>query len=68
LRKLPDLIKRIDAAFPPVGGAPPAPPLPDIPLVWERRGKRSTWWRYALAMVGSAGAAVAGTLWWTGAL
>ena len=68
LRKLPDLIKRIDAAFPPVGGAPPAPPLPDIPLVWERRGKRSTWWRYALAMVGSASAAVAGTLWWTGAL
>jgi ubiquinone biosynthesis protein len=33
LRKLPDLIRRIDYYYPPPGAAPPAPPLPDIPLV-----------------------------------
>ena len=33
LRKLPDLIERIDYYYPPPGAAPPAPPLPDIAIV-----------------------------------
>ena len=33
LRKLPDLIRRIDHHFPAPGAAPPAPPLPDVVVV-----------------------------------
>jgi ubiquinone biosynthesis protein len=43
-KKLPELINRIDQYYPPAGGAPPAPPLPEIALI-DRRG----WWGYALA-------------------
>jgi ubiquinone biosynthesis protein len=65
LARLPDLVRRIEDSFPAPGGAPPAPPLPDVPLMWERRG-RSTGWRYAFTAL--AGAAVgAGGLWlWLG--
>ncbi len=52
VKKLPELINRIDQYYPPPGGAPPAPPLPEIAIV-ERRA----WWGYALA--GIAGAIVA---------
>jgi ubiquinone biosynthesis protein len=55
LKKLPELIDRIDEYYPPRGGAPPPPPLPDIAVV-ERRA----WWGYALA--GLAGAAVGALL------
>jgi len=51
IKKIPELIDRIDQYFPPAGGAPPAPPLRDIALV-EQRG----WWGYAL--VGAAAAAL----------
>ena len=33
---LPKLLRRIDEAFPPKGGEPEQPPLPDIPLMWQR--------------------------------
>jgi ubiquinone biosynthesis protein len=46
LALLPDLIKRLDEQLPRKGGAPPAPPLPDIPLVWEKRAGSGAW-RYA---------------------
>ena len=36
LLRLPALIRRIEEMFPPRGGAPEQPPLPDIPLMWER--------------------------------
>ncbi|HEX8214171.1 MAG TPA: ubiquinone biosynthesis protein UbiB, partial [Allosphingosinicella sp.] len=36
LRKLPDLIRRLDYYYPPPGAAPPAPPLRDV-LVAEPR-------------------------------
>jgi len=46
------------------GAAPPAPPLPDIPLMWEP-GEKRVWWRYALtALIGAA--AGAGMLHWLG--
>jgi ubiquinone biosynthesis protein len=41
IKKLPDLIHRIDYYYPPPGAAPPQPPLPDIATVEEQR-----WWRY----------------------
>lgn len=32
-RLIPELIQRMDHYYPPIGGAPPAPPLPDIQIV-----------------------------------
>jgi ubiquinone biosynthesis protein len=62
LRRLPDLLTRLEEAYPPKGAAPPPPPLPDVQLMWERRGSGA--WRYvATAMLGAA--AGAGALaWW----
>jgi ubiquinone biosynthesis protein len=55
LRKLPDLIRRIEAHYPPPGAAPPPPPLPDIVLVQPFRV-----WRYMLTAVLAAAAGAAG--------
>jgi ubiquinone biosynthesis protein len=49
LKKLPDLIHRIDYYYPPPGAAPPQPPLPDIATVEEQ-----SWWRYLGVAVVSA--------------
>ena len=49
LKKLPDLIHRIDYYYPPPGAAPPQPPLPDIATVEEQN-----WWRYLGVAVLSA--------------
>jgi ubiquinone biosynthesis protein len=54
VKKLPELIHRIDQYYPPPGGAPPAPPLPDIAVIEQRN-----WWRYALV---AAAAGVVGAL------
>src|SRR3546814_12042612 len=35
LALIPDIIRRLDEQLPRKGAAPPAPPLPDIPLMWE---------------------------------
>jgi ubiquinone biosynthesis protein len=49
LKKIPELIHRLDEYYPPAGGAPPPPPLPDIAVIEQR-----AWWGYALAgMVGA---------------
>ena len=64
LALIPDIIRRLDAQLPRKGAAPPAPPLPDIPLILNGNGK-SRWWRYALtALLGAA--AGAGILTWLG--
>ena len=57
LRKLPDLIRRIEAHYPPPGAAPPPPPLPDIVVVQPFRV-----WRYMLTAVVAA-VAGAGAAW-----
>jgi ubiquinone biosynthesis protein len=44
VKKVPELIQRLDEYYPPRGAAPPAPPLPDISIIKER-----AWWGYALA-------------------
>jgi ubiquinone biosynthesis protein len=55
LKKIPDLIHRMDEYYPPTGAAPPPPPLPEIALI-ERRH----WWSYAgIAVAGAAAGAVA---------
>src|SRR3546814_11244862 len=59
LALIPDIIRRLDAQLPRKGAAPPGPPLPDIPLMWEP-GEKRLWWRYALTLLigAAAGAAV----------
>lgn len=37
LLRVPDLIRRIEDRFPAKGGAPEEPPLPAIPLLWDRK-------------------------------
>jgi ubiquinone biosynthesis protein len=57
LRKIPELIRRIDYYYPAPGAAPPSPPLPDVVLVQPRR-----YGSYLLTAALSAAVAVAGTL------
>lgn len=56
LLRLPDLLRRIEDRFPPKGGAPDAPPLPAIPLVWDQRPARRGWGGYLLALLAGGGA------------
>jgi ubiquinone biosynthesis protein len=49
VKKIPDLIERIDQYYPPLGAAPPPPPLPEIAVIEQR-----AWWGYALAAVAGA--------------
>jgi ubiquinone biosynthesis protein len=54
LKKLPELIERIDQYYPPRGAAPPPPPLPEIAII-----ERQEWWGYALvALVAAAAGAL----------
>ena len=55
VKKLPDLIHRMDYYYPPAGGAPPPPPLPVVEVV--RPGR---WWNVAAAaLIGAAAGAAA---------
>jgi ubiquinone biosynthesis protein len=56
LTNLPELIRRIEARYPPLGAAPPPPPLRDVVIVEPRH-----YGRYALISLvsGAAGAALA---------
>ena len=58
---IPDLIRRIDAAYPPVGGAPPPPPLPEVAII-ERKG----WLAPTVSAIAAAAAAAAATYWLVG--
>jgi ubiquinone biosynthesis protein len=49
LKLIPDLIRRLDDQLPKKGAAPEAPPLPEVKLIWDKKGERSYWWRYGLA-------------------
>jgi ubiquinone biosynthesis protein len=60
LLRIPDLVRRIEDRFPPKGGAPEPPPLPDIELMWERRERKERgrgWPGYVLAALGGGLAA-----------
>ena len=55
VKRIPDLIHRLDEYYPPRGAAPPPPPLPDIAVI-ERRH----WSGYAgIALAGAAAGAIA---------
>jgi ubiquinone biosynthesis protein len=55
LKKLPDLVDRLDAYYPPAGAAPPAPPLAEVTVFTPRSG-----WGYVLVgiLAAAAGAAM----------
>ena len=58
LKMIPDIIRRLDDQLPRKGGAPEAPPLPEVKLIWDNSGQSgASWWRYALivAVAGAAG-------------
>ena len=55
LKLIPDLIRRIDAAYPPAGAAPPSPPLGDVVMI-ERKQFLAP---LAIALVSGATAALA---------
>ncbi len=49
---IPALVRRIEERFPPKGGAPEAPPLPKVELIWERRERMQKgrgWFGYLVA-------------------
>ena len=56
LKRLPDLIRKIDASYPDPGAAPPPPPLTAVTMI-----QRPRWLGYAVtaALAGAAGAAIA---------
>ncbi|MGB3166657.1 MAG: 2-polyprenylphenol 6-hydroxylase, partial [Alteraurantiacibacter sp.] len=67
LLRIPELVRRVEDAFPAKGGAPEPPPLPDVELVWERRARRrreggSSWMGYAIAALGGAALVYGGVL------
>lgn len=57
LAGLPDLIRRIEAQFPPPGAAPPPPPLREVQVIRINAG-----WRYAAVALAAAAAGIAATL------
>lgn len=58
LLKLPGLIRRMEAKYPPKGGAPDPAPLPDIELMWDRhsrQGRAGPGWGHLFAALAGAG-------------
>ncbi|HEX7712321.1 MAG TPA: 2-polyprenylphenol 6-hydroxylase [Sphingomonadaceae bacterium] len=67
LLRVPALVRRLEELFPPRGGAPDTPPLPQVGLVWERRRQGRAAWGYVLAaLIGGAAAWGAAALGWIG--
>ena len=54
---IPALVRRIEERFPPKGGAPEAPPLPKVELIWERRERmqKGRGWLGYLVAAGAGG-------------
>jgi ubiquinone biosynthesis protein len=66
LMRIPALIRRIEEKFPAKGGAPDAPPLTDIDIVWARRRTKASWPGYAAAAATGAALMALGRMagWW----
>ena len=56
LFRLPGLIRRVEEMFPAKGGAPEPPPLPEIPLMTDRRESGGSLMGYVFAALVGAGA------------
>jgi ubiquinone biosynthesis protein len=66
LKLIPDLIRRLDDQLPKKGGAPEAPPLPPVKLIWDKgERKGGSWWGYG-AVAGLAALAGAAGMWFWG--
>ncbi|WP_340587421.1 2-polyprenylphenol 6-hydroxylase [Erythrobacter alti] len=68
LLRVPQLVRRLEEQFPPKGGAPEQPPLPEVELMWDTRERTgNSWLGYVLAALGGA-ALVYGGVWsgWLG--
>ena len=65
LMMLPDIVRRLDAQLPRKGGAPPALPVAEVELMWDKRKTRQGggFWRYALTAVIAAAGAGAFWMW-----
>jgi ubiquinone biosynthesis protein len=57
LKKIPDLIDRLDSHYPPPGAAPPPPPLAEVAVIRPKLG-----WAYALVALLAAAATAAATM------
>ena len=57
LKLIPDIIRRLDEQLPRKGAAPKAPPLPDVPIMWQRRERRRSWPTAAAAILGAVAGA-----------
>ncbi len=57
LFRLPGLIRRLEDKFPPKGGAPEPPPLPEVELITDRRARRSGGGTLGYVLAGLAGSA-----------
>ncbi len=69
LLRLPELIRRIEDRFPPRGGAPDQPPLPEVELMWSQRRRKMllSWPSYLFTALVGAGVAWAAVHWgWIG--
>ena len=56
-------VRRLDAQLPRKGGAPEAPPLPEVKLIWDKKERSGGgWWRY-LGVALLAGAVGAAAMW-----
>ena len=70
LFRVPELVRRIEEQFPARGGAPDPPPLPDVPLMWEKAERpsrrRGVLGYFAAAVAGAAGCWLALTQGWLG--
>ena len=58
LLRVPALIRRLEEMYPPKGGAPEPPPLPEVELLWERRRVSQRRWPGYLLAAGAGAAAV----------
>ena len=70
LFRVPELVRRIEEQFPARGGAPDPPPLPDVPLMWEKAERpprrQGVLGYFAAAAAGAAGCWLALTQGWLG--
>ena len=60
LKKLPELIDRLDQYYPPRGAAPPPPPLPEIAIIEHRYWWSNAGWAVLGLAVGALAVAVLG--------
>ena len=69
LLRLPDLVRRLEDQIPKKGGAPEPPPIPHIPLIWDKKVRvagsgSGGFWSHLAALVIGAGAGVGGLMLW----